>query len=93
VQAILIIHWRLGAEFKDGGLTNSDSDYSELYDSEEKDWWEEDESEHLNYEWDIEEHEYITSSNMAWMVKIRLFLTDEEDEEMDESRWMINFVA
>jgi hypothetical protein len=26
-------------------------------------------------------------------VKIRLFLTDEEDEEMDESRWMTNFVA
>jgi hypothetical protein len=80
-------------EFEDDESTDSDSEYNEIDDSEEKGWWEEDESEDLDRERDIEEHEYTTFGDMARTVKIRLFLTDEEDEEMDESRWMTNFVA
>jgi hypothetical protein len=80
-------------EFEDDESTGSDSEYNKIDDSEEKVWWEEDESEDLDRERDIEEHEYTTFSDMARTVKIQLFLTDEEDEEMDESRWMTNFVA
>lgn len=73
-------------EFEDDESTDSDSEYNEIDDSEEKGWWEEDESEDLDRERNIEEHEYTTFGDMARTVKIRLFLTDEEDEEMDESR-------
>lgn len=93
MQDILTILWQLGVEFEDDESTDSDSEYNEIDDSEEKGWWEEDESEDLDCERNIEEHEYTTFSDMARMVKIWLFLTDEEDEEMDESRWMTNFVA
>jgi hypothetical protein len=77
-------------EFEDGESTDDDSEYDELHDSEEEEWWKEDESEDLGYERDIEEHEYTTSSDMTRTVKIQLFLTDEE---MNESRWMTNFVT
>jgi hypothetical protein len=71
-------------EFEDDESADDDSEYNELDDSEE------DESEDLDYERDIEEHEYTTSGDTARTVNIRLFLTDEG---MNESRWMTNFVA
>jgi hypothetical protein len=77
-------------EFEDDESTDDDSEYDELHDSEEEEWWKEDESEDLDCERDIEEHEYATSGDTTRTVKIRLFLTDEE---MNESRWMTNFVA
>ncbi|KAF4226115.1 hypothetical protein CNMCM6805_005161 [Aspergillus fumigatiaffinis] len=81
------------AEFEDDESTDGDSEYNELDDFEEKYWWEEDESEDLDCERDVEEHEYTTFGDTARTVKIQLFLTNEEDEEMDKSRWMTNFVA
>ncbi|KAF4220079.1 hypothetical protein CNMCM8980_003368 [Aspergillus fumigatiaffinis] len=86
---------RSRVEFEEDESTDDDSE-NELDDSEEEEWWEEDEwlkedeSEDLDRERDIEEHEYTTSGDTARTVKIRLFSTDEE---MDESRWMTNFVA
>jgi hypothetical protein len=77
-------------EFEDNESTDDDSEYDELHDSEEEEWWKEDESKDLGRERDIEEHEYTTSSDTTQTVKIRLFLTNEE---MNESRWMTNFVA
>ncbi|KAF4169680.1 hypothetical protein CNMCM6936_006839 [Aspergillus lentulus] len=80
-----------GVEFEEDESTDDDdSEYDELDDSEEEEWWKEDESEDLDRERDIEEHEYTASGDTARTVKIRLFLTDEE---MDESTWMTNFVA
>lgn len=77
-------------EFEDDESADDDSEYNELDDSEEEEWWKEDESEDLDRERDIEEHEYTTSGDTARTVNIRLFLTDEG---MNESRWMTNFVA
>ncbi|GAB1217283.1 hypothetical protein ATERTT37_006519 [Aspergillus terreus] len=89
---------RSRAEFEDDEPTDDNSEYSEFDDSDGGEWWEEDksedESEDLDRERDIEEHEYITSGDTPQTVKIRLFLTNEYDEEeMGESRWMTNFVA
>ncbi|KAF7171079.1 hypothetical protein CNMCM5623_003535 [Aspergillus felis] len=82
---------RSRVEFEEDESTDDDSEYDELDDSgEEEEWLKEDESEDLDRERDIEEHEYTTSGDTARAVKIRLFLIDEE---MNESRWMTNFVA
>ncbi|KAF4181095.1 hypothetical protein CNMCM8060_009741 [Aspergillus lentulus] len=82
---------RSRVEFEEDESTDDDdSEYNELDDSEEEEWWKEDESEDLNREQEIEEHEYTTSGDTARTVKIRLFLTDEET---NESGWMTNFVA
>ncbi|GES62937.1 zinc knuckle transcription factor [Aspergillus terreus] len=81
---------RSRAEFEDDESTDDNSEYSEFNDSEEEEWWKEDKSEDLDRERDIEEHEYITPGDTARTVKIRLFLTDEE---MNEFKWMTNFIA
>nr|XP_001402421.2 hypothetical protein ANI_1_156174 [Aspergillus niger CBS 513.88] len=80
-------------EFEDDGLTEDGSEYNGIDDSEEEEWWKEDDSEDLGHEQDIEEHEYTTSGGTARTVRIRLFLTNEADEETDKSSWMRNFVA
>jgi hypothetical protein len=77
-------------EFEDDESTDDDSEYNELDGTEEEEWWKENEREDLDRERDIEEHEYTTSGDTARTVKIRLFLTDEE---MNDFRWMTNFVA
>ncbi|KAG2418849.1 hypothetical protein HFD88_001951 [Aspergillus terreus] len=81
---------RSRAEFENDESTDDNSEYSEFDDSEEEEWWKEDESEDLDRERDIEEHEYITPGDTARTVKIRLFLTDEETNKF---KWMTNFVA
>ncbi|PYH42930.1 uncharacterized protein BP01DRAFT_324199 [Aspergillus saccharolyticus JOP 1030-1] len=81
---------RSRVEFEDDESADDDSEYNESDDSEEEEWWKEDESEDLDRERDIEEHEYTTSGDTARTVNIRLFLTDEG---MNESRWITNFVA
>ncbi|KAL7650403.1 hypothetical protein M752DRAFT_277798 [Aspergillus phoenicis ATCC 13157] len=80
-------------EFEDDELTEDGSEYNGIDDSEEEEWWKEDDSEDLGHEQDIEEHEYTTSGDTARTVRIRLFLTNEADEETDKSSWMRNFVA
>lgn len=65
-------------------------EYHGFDNSEEEEWWSEDESECLDREQDIEEHEYTISGNKARTLKIRLFLTDEG---MDDFKWIKNFVA
>ncbi|GIJ99534.1 hypothetical protein Aspvir_001667 [Aspergillus viridinutans] len=81
---------RSRADFKGHESTDDGSEYNGFDDSEEEEWWREDESEDLDCEQDIEEHEYTISGDTARTVKIRLFLTDDG---MDQSRWMKNFVA
>lgn len=77
-------------EFEDDESTDDDSEYDGLDDSEEEEWWKEDESEDLDCEQDIEEHEYITSDDTSRTMKIRLFLTDGG---MSRSSWINKFVA
>ncbi|KAJ6118121.1 hypothetical protein N7471_013998 [Penicillium samsonianum] len=70
--------------------TDDDSEYSELDEAEEEEWPSEDENEDLEYQQDIEEHEYTTSGDTTRTLKIRLFLTDEM---MGDFNWIKNFVA
>ncbi|KAJ5635063.1 uncharacterized protein N7484_008376 [Penicillium longicatenatum] len=77
-------------DFEDDESTDDGSEYNGFDNSEQEEWWREDKSEDLDFEEDIEEHEYTTSGNTARAVKIRLFLTDEE---MSDFEWMKNFVA
>ncbi|KAH2861056.1 hypothetical protein KXV31_007664, partial [Aspergillus fumigatus] len=64
-------------DFEDDESTDYGSEYNGLSDSKEEGWWREDESEDLDCEEDIEDHEYTTSGDTPRTVKIRLFLTDE----------------
>lgn len=91
VQAILTILSRPVTDFEGYDSTDDGSEYNGFDDSKEEEWWREDESEDLDCEQDIEEHEYTTSGDTARAVKIRLFLTDEGMGEFD--LWMKNFVA
>jgi hypothetical protein len=59
-------------------------------DTEQEEFWREDDSEDLDYQQDIEEHEYTTSGDTTRTLKIRLFLTDEETGDF---KWLKNFVA
>ncbi|EDP47915.1 hypothetical protein EMGR_000400 [Emarellia grisea] len=77
-------------DFEDDESTDYGSEYNGLSDSKEEGWWREDESEDLDCEEDIEDHEYTTSGDTPRTVKIRLFLTDEA---MGEFKWMKNFIA
>ncbi|KAH2126567.1 hypothetical protein KXV35_006233, partial [Aspergillus fumigatus] len=79
-----------GMDFEDDESTDYGSEYNGLSDSKEEGWWREDESEDLDCEEDIEDHEYTTSGDTPRTVKIRLFLTDEA---MGEFKWMKNFIA
>lgn len=90
MRAILtILSWPV-TDFKSHNSTDDGFEYDGFDDFEQEKWWREDESEALDCEQDIEEHEYTTSGETARTVKIRLFLTDEE---MGEFKWMKNFVA
>ncbi|KAJ5175296.1 uncharacterized protein N7482_001173 [Penicillium canariense] len=75
-------------DFEDDRSTDDGSEYNVLDDTEEEEWWREDESEDLDYEQDIEDYEYTTSGDTSRTLKIRLFWTDD-----DEFKWMKNFVA
>ncbi|OKP14986.1 hypothetical protein PENSUB_3381 [Penicillium subrubescens] len=84
----------IGIDFEDDGSTEDDIEYNEFDDSDQEEWWKEDESrddsEEMDCEQDIEEHEYAASGDPARTLKIRLFLTDKQ---VGGSKWMKNFVA
>lgn len=71
-------------DFEDNESTNDGFEYNVFDDSEE------DESKYSDCEQDIEELEYTPSGDTARVVKIRLFLINDE---MGESKWMKTFVA
>ncbi|KAL4745592.1 hypothetical protein BDW72DRAFT_186441 [Aspergillus terricola var. indicus] len=74
----------------EGDKSTDDGSKFNGFDDSEEEWWREDESEDLDREHNIEEHEYTISGDKARTVKIRLFLTDGE---WTQSRWMENFVV
>lgn len=63
VRAILTILSRSVTDFEGHDSTGDGSEYDGFDDSEEEEWWREDESEDLDCEQDIEEHEYTTSGD------------------------------
>jgi hypothetical protein len=73
---------------------DDESAEDEFDDSEEEEWWREDDSEYdsedLDREEEIQEHEFTPSGDANQTLKIRLFLTDEDEGEF---KWMKNFVA
>ncbi|GIC84308.1 uncharacterized protein Aud_000123 [Aspergillus udagawae] len=79
-----------GADFEGDKSTDYGSEYDGFDDPEEEEWRRDVESEDLDREQNIEEHEYTISGDTAQTVKIQLFLTDEG---MDQSRWMKTFVT
>ncbi|KAJ5824168.1 hypothetical protein N7447_006508 [Penicillium robsamsonii] len=81
---------RSRTELEDNESTDDVSEYGVSDDTEEEEWWTEDESEDLILEQDVENYEYTTPGDTPRTVKIRLFLTDEETGEF---KWMKNFVA
>ncbi|KAJ5737473.1 uncharacterized protein N7483_002598 [Penicillium malachiteum] len=82
---------RSATESEGHDLTDDGFEYSEFSDSEEEEWWREDET-NFDCEMDLEEHEYSTFGDMARTVKIRLSLTSS-DKGTNCSRWMINFIV
>ncbi|OQD86705.1 hypothetical protein PENANT_c007G03009 [Penicillium antarcticum] len=81
-------------DFEADESTEDDSEYNGVDDSEEEDWWREDESEaeseDLDCERDIEEHEYNISGDAARTLTIQLFWIDEQ---IGKFNCMKNFVA
>lgn len=90
VGAVLTILLRPGTHLEDHESTDDSSESGDLDSSEKEEWGTGDESEDLEREQEVEEHEYTTPGDMARTVKIRLFLTDEG---MEQSMWMKTFVA
>ncbi|KAJ5263953.1 hypothetical protein N7478_011558 [Penicillium angulare] len=88
MEAKRVSHKR--SNFEDDELTEDDSENNEFDDTEEEECLREDESEDLDCEQDMEEHEYKISGDAPRTVKIRLFLADGQ---LGEFKWMKNFVV
>ncbi|KAJ0416963.1 hypothetical protein BJY00DRAFT_290635 [Aspergillus carlsbadensis] len=68
----------------------SSDEFDEYGDFDAEHGWRGDQSEDEDYRLEVEEHEYITPGDTGQAIKIRLFLTEDEEEEFP---WTTEFGA